>query len=143
MTPPEIAQAFAFLLAAGAVGMMVFFGAAVAPSVFRTLDRPVAGELMRVLFPKYYLALASTSLLAAVLSLAVSAFAALLLALAGLGFVWARLQLAPKIDGLRVAALAGEANAQAEFARLHRLSVRLNAVQLVLMLAGAARLAVG
>ncbi len=36
------------------IGSIVFFSFFTAPAVFKTLERPLAGELIGVLFPRYY-----------------------------------------------------------------------------------------
>ena len=36
------------------IGAVVFFSFFTAPAVFKTLDRPTAGELIGVIFPRYY-----------------------------------------------------------------------------------------
>jgi uncharacterized membrane protein len=37
------------------IGAVIFFSFFTAPAVFKTLDRPTAGNLISVLFPRYYL----------------------------------------------------------------------------------------
>ena len=41
-------------LAATLAGIMLFFAAVVTPAVFKTLERAEAGQVVRTLFPKYY-----------------------------------------------------------------------------------------
>ncbi|MCH7623826.1 MAG: DUF4149 domain-containing protein, partial [Nitrospinae bacterium] len=36
------------------LGAIIFFSFFTAPAVFKTLDRPTAGELVGVIFPRYY-----------------------------------------------------------------------------------------
>ena len=37
------------------IGVIVFFSAIIAPTVFKTLDEKSAGVFLRAFFPKYYL----------------------------------------------------------------------------------------
>jgi hypothetical protein len=139
----EVLRDLAFLLAAGTVGGMLFFGAGVAPVVFRVLEPETAGRLIRALFPRYYLGFALSCALAALLAAPVVLTAALLLAMAGAGFVYARQSLMPRINDLRDRAKAGEPGTQERFDRLHKVSVQLNMTQLVAILAALAMLAMG
>jgi hypothetical protein len=120
-------------------GSMVFFGAVVAPLVFRVLPAEAAGAFLRAFFPNYYV----WGFVVAVLAAASAAFAdrlslALCLVVAIL-FLLARQWLMPKINKARDAALSGDTTAQGRFDRLHRFSVVINALQLILLLAIAAR----
>ena len=46
---------FLFALSLGAaVGTIVFFSFLAAPAIFRTLPRPVAGDVTSAIFPRYY-----------------------------------------------------------------------------------------
>ena len=71
-------------LVSATVGAMLFFGAIVAPTAFRTLGEQGAGPFVRALFPKYYLVFAVTSGSGAVAAFAagapVSVFGLLLVA---------------------------------------------------------------
>src|SRR3546814_9324890 len=109
------------------LGTMLFFSFAVAPVVFRALERPQAARLMQALFPLYSLVI-----------LGLGAVAALTLGIAGdplhggvMAFVAAaaallRQGLLPRLDVLRPLKDAGDADAQASFARLHRASMIVN-----------------
>ncbi len=115
------------------IGGMLFFAAVVAPTVFRALPAEQAGPFLRRLFPRYYawgfVVAALATLLAAIAGAEPLAIA--VAALIALGFVIARQVLVPRINRARDAELAGDATAGRRFARLHRLSVSLNAVQLL------------
>jgi hypothetical protein len=121
-------------------GSMVFFGAVVAPLVFRVLPADAAGTFLRAFFPAYYIwgmALASVAALVAVFADPPSA--ALCIAV-GVLFVFVRQWLVPRINRARDASLAGDADAGKRFERMHRLSVAINMMQLVALLAVAVRL---
>ncbi|MDX1710058.1 MAG: DUF4149 domain-containing protein [Rhodovibrionaceae bacterium] len=122
----------AFLTSALAGGML-FFAFVFAPLVFRTLPAEAAGRLIRQVFPVYYRVSGATALAAGVLALPGAApwAGAVLLVIAAL-FAVARQGLMPRINALRDRELQGDAKAGARFARLHRLSVAINMVQLLL-----------
>lgn len=117
----------ALALTAVAFGGMLFFMAGVAPTVFRVLERPQAAELMRGLFPVYYLINGVVLLLAALALAPGAAYGPEVALLAGSGavFVLLRQALLPRLEARRA---AGD---QPGFARLHRLGVIVNLLQLV------------
>lgn len=109
------------------LGMMLFFGLVLAPTVFAKLPAETAGCLIRSLFPHYY---AIGFGLAIVGGLLVAPRpAAGLLFLTAIAFVLARQMLMPKINAAR------DAGETARFERLHRLSVIVNGVQIVALMA--------
>ncbi|MDJ0740084.1 MAG: DUF4149 domain-containing protein [Gammaproteobacteria bacterium] len=121
-------------------GSMLFFAAVVAPLVFRALSAAAAGAFLRAFFPRYYLWGIAVAAAAAALAAFVDwrAFAAC--AAVALLFVYARQSLMPKINAARDASQDGDAAAAARFERLHRISVLINAAQLLALLAIAAAL---
>ncbi|PLX38355.1 MAG: DUF4149 domain-containing protein [Hyphomicrobiales bacterium] len=124
----------ALVLAAFTLGIMLFFGAVVAPTAFRVFERTEAGRMMRALFPQYYLTAGASAVLGALAAVPASRFATVLLFLSAVGFLWLRQGLLPRIDRLRQKADAGDEEAQAGFTRLHKLSVRANLLQLVMII---------
>jgi hypothetical protein len=139
-----IAELIALILVAGVWGSMLFFGAVVAPAVFRSLDPPAAGSFIRQLFPRYYRVLGVACGVASMLlllALPQQAMALILLALVAGAFLGARHFMLPRINALRDAALAGDPAAERRFQRWHRASVGLNGVQLLIVLYVLARLA--
>lgn len=117
-------------------GSMLFFAVVVAPSVFRALPAEQAGKFLRLLFPRYYLwglALALLCCLAAWLATASVVITATCV-LVTLLFIYARQVLLPRINRARDAMLGGDAAAAQRFNRLHRLSVVINLLQLLLLL---------
>ena len=133
------------------IGAIVFQSAVVAPSVFVDLDEAAARSFLRTLFPRFFrLGLVCGALmLAALLGLGVFAgWTATTIALASVTSVMIILEaislmLVPHINAARDAGEAGDA----KFARLHRTSVVLTVVILLLGIAFlaivAARAAVG
>ncbi|MDP6709216.1 MAG: DUF4149 domain-containing protein [Alphaproteobacteria bacterium] len=117
----------AAFLTALVVGGMAFFSFAVAPIVFRSLDRAAAGALMARIFPVYYRVMAAASLVAAFLVFYRAE--ALWLGLLGFSFILIDLLLRPTIDRLRPARLAGDEAASRAFGRLHGFSAVLNLAQ--------------
>lgn len=120
------------VLVAFVFGAMLFFAAVVTPVLFRRLSREAAGEALRRLFPVYYLVLGCAAAAAALLyavDVSPASLDANLLAAVAAGFFFARYVLLPRINAVRPA--PGETNA--EFRRLHRLSVLLNLAQLLIM----------
>lgn len=134
----EIALSVANLAVAVQVGAIVFHSAVVAPSVFRQLDEASARRFLRTIFPRFYW-----------LGLYCGVVATVALGIAGLGsgsvviraclagaiimtlLEVASLRLTPVINAARD---AGESE-HARFASLHRLSVLLTLVVLVLGIA--------
>ena len=113
------------------LGAMVFFSGVMAPLIFTKLQADVAGRFIRQVFPWYYLtivALGSLAALAVVFSHPADAIALASVALAG---IVARQALMPSINRARDAVLAGESSAEKRFSRLHRLSVWINALQII------------
>lgn len=128
-------DAFTLLVAAVQVGVIGAVSALVAPTVFQALEQGTAGVFLRRLFPRYF---ATAAVLAALASVAAAlgghALAATLLAADALCFVAAR-ALVPAINAARD-------REDPAFARLHRISVVLNAAGLLLALAAIGLLSV-
>jgi uncharacterized membrane protein len=122
------------------IGAVVFFSFFTAPAVFKTLDRPTAGELIGVIFPRYYFLgyLCSTLLLITYLS-GVEAFSAWksgLILVIILGTFTAGMIVQPKARSLKIkiksASSEEDRNAfETRFRRLHSLSVQLNSTVLL------------
>lgn len=123
------------------LGGMVFFGAVMAPLVFTRLDAAASGPFIRATFPRYYLYVIIAAASGA-LGLAVAdSFSAAVLAVVAAVTLWLRQGLMPRINALRDADLGGDAGAASRFARLHRLSVMANGVQLLAVLGVMVRVA--
>ncbi len=125
------------------VGEIVCVSFVVAPALFQTLPVEMAGRAVSVIFPRYYVIGCGAGVLlvcaAAVLALAAAARGPWLLA-SGLGFgmlvmtAYATFIIQPRAETLRSQLPHGPtpgAEAQAEFDRLHRRAVQLNALTLL------------
>ena len=127
------------LVAVSAVfGGMAFFAFVYAPLVFIKLGTETGGRFLREVFPVYYVAMGAVSIAAAgALAFASAARGADALAMACIGIVFflARFVLLPVINRSRDAGHAGDIAAQKRFDRLHRLSVGVNLVQMLAVLA--------
>lgn len=124
----------ALYIVAATLGSMVFFAAGIAPAVFQSLPETEAGQFLRRLFPRYYLALilgAGAAGLGFAMTSPLSA--AICFIIAG-STGWVRQVLVPRINQLRDAELGGDAAAGHQFARLHRWSVGINMIQLLALL---------
>ena len=153
MTAPSLMVVFdsIFLIAMTAwVGSVLFFSFAVAPIVFKVLGAEGGGKFVRALFPRYYAwgaacgSVALPSLVAVPLAFPVMrgpwvGVQALAILSATLVMLYAGNSLTPAINAARDSGPSG----RGRFDRLHRRSVRLNAVVLViglgLLIAFAAR----
>lgn len=139
MTALDIAG---LLAAALCFGGMVFFAAITAPMVFIHLNAENAGKLIRAIFPWYYLYVIVTAGIAGVAYAPTTPFVSAGFAMAFLGALYARQGLMPKINAERDKARAGDTAADARFEKLHKLSVRINAVGLAGALVGVVLIAV-
>jgi hypothetical protein len=131
----DLAQSLVLLL----LGGMLFFPIVVAPVVLMALPEAQAGIFLRAMFPRYYVFMIVLSLVASAMYQlsegAVVSVAALVCLGVGLSTLWVRQGLLPRINAARDAQLAGDANAGEAFDRGHKLSVAINIVQLVLLVA--------
>jgi uncharacterized membrane protein len=128
------------------VGAIIFFSFFTAPAVFKTLDRPIAGELIGVIFPRYYflgyicsILLLTTYLLG---GQAVSAWKVGLILVIILGTFTAGMVVQPKARNLKMKIKSAGSeeerkSCETRFRRLHSLSVQLNSA---ILLAGLALL---
>ena len=129
------------------LGGMLFFPSVVAPVVFKALPEEQAGTFLRAMFPRYYSFIILLGVAACVsYALAESGRGGSVLAptvgITGLVVVstlWVKQSLLPKINAARDAELAGDASAGASFNTMHRLSVVINMLQLLALVAIAAK----
>jgi hypothetical protein len=113
------------------LGTMVFFSGVIAPLIFTKLDADVAGRFIRQVFPWYYLTVIILSSLAALSLFLFHFWDAIALACVALAGILARQVLMPQINRARDASLTGDSAAAPRFSRLHRLSVWINALQII------------
>ncbi len=131
----RVLRALTVVAVAGWLGIMAFFSFAVAPLVFRTLDRAVAGQAVAAVLPRYYAwgeALCAVALASAVIQVVSGgdgrlrplASAALCGVMLGL-LVWASAVVLPGAEAAR------RARDDGGFARAHRAAVQLNGATMV------------
>lgn len=127
-------EVIALYVIAGTLGAMLFFAIGVAPTVFQALPAEQAGLFLRKLFPRYYLSLIIGSTAGGLLWLGTQPLASGVCLLIAVSTLWIRQWLVPRINALRDRELSGDVSAGEEFARLHRLSVTINLLQLLALL---------
>jgi hypothetical protein len=139
---------FLHLLAVGLwIGEIVFFSFVGAPAVFQVLERARAGDVTSAIFPRYYALGLGAGLVGTLTALGLAArasapgrwrAAALALALGVAMTAIAGWRLTPRARALRPTLQTAPADdpVHAEFARLHRLAVGLNAGTLLVALVG-------
>ena len=113
------------------VGVIVFFSAIIAPTVFKTLDEKSAGVFLRAFFPKYYLfaIVIGLAALASIMIFNIEMSNILYIAIVSMTIlsIISRFMI-PIINNARD---MGEKGKQ-KFNRLHALSVSLNVITLVI-----------
>jgi hypothetical protein len=124
-----------FVVAVGVwLGAMMFFASVVAPTVFGTLEPQLAGQMIRRVFPRYYLFGLICLTVATLASLAASAASSwmIIACTAMLGATWyAREVLMPQVNAARDAMVERNETHSPEFDRLHQRSVQLNTAEMV------------
>lgn len=115
------------------LGSMVFFSAVVAPLIFAKLPADTAGRFIRCVFPWYYVIIISVGALAATCLFVRTMADAIAVAAVALAAVFARQWLMPCINRARDGATSGFSADAQRFARLHRCSVWINALQVVVL----------
>jgi len=129
----DVLSALAGIVAAIQLGGMLFFAFVFAPLVFMKLPAESAGPFIRQVFPVYYAVGLGGSALGALLAALPAWPEAIALVIVSAGFVVARQGLMPRMNRLRDADLAGDESAKQPFARLHRASVILNLIQMIVV----------
>ncbi|MEM6901850.1 MAG: DUF4149 domain-containing protein [Pseudomonadota bacterium] len=116
------------------LGAMIFFPSVVAPTVFKVLSGADAGKFLRRLFVGYYTYLIVASGIGAIL-LFRDPVAALAIGAITLSTLWVKQILMPKLNAWRDAELDGDDAAKVKFAQGHRLSVIINVIQMLVLIA--------
>ena len=113
------------------IGVIVFFSAIIAPTVFKTLDEKSAGVFLRAFFPKYYLfaIVIGLAALASIMIFNIEMSNILYIAIVSMTIlsIISRFMI-PIINNARD---MGEKGKQ-KFNRLHAMSVSLNVITLVI-----------
>ena len=113
------------------IGVIVFFSAIIAPTVFKTLDEKSAGVFLRAFFPKYYLfaIVIGLAALASIMIFNIEMSNILYIAIVSMTILSIISKfMIPIINNARD---MGEKGKQ-KFNRLHALSVSLNVITLVI-----------
>ena len=110
------------------LGGLIFFSGLVAPSVFTSLDEKNARVFLRGIFPKLYLFAGIFSLLISLILFFINNFLYFIYFIITIGYFYSRQFLMIKINE------ASDQNNQKEFKKLHRFSVLIFIVQILLML---------
>ena len=132
---------FVYILSlVGWVGIIIIFSFFIAPIIFKLLDREKAGEVVGVIFPKYYF-LGYVCAVMTLLSLLVSTQELfgpkqILLFIMIVGWFYAGLVVSPKsrnLKALRQSASSAEEKESCEvkFKKVHSLAVKLNGTVLL------------
>ena len=117
------------------LGVMISFGATVAPTVFSVLEPDAAGRFLRALFPKLYMFCGITSGVAAILyTLSTSILQAILVGLVSVLFFFSRGPLTRRVNEARDDEIAGVEGAKARFDKLHKRSVRIFGTQALMLI---------
>ncbi|MAI98661.1 MAG: hypothetical protein CMH67_03605 [Nisaea sp.] len=131
----DILMVLGFQLVALLLGAMLFFSVVIAPLVFTGLDAETAGAFIRRLFPWYYLSIIVLAAPAAALLAPAAPYPGMIIAAVAAGAIIARQVLMPQLNRLRDLALGGDARSDQRFNQLHKLSVVINALQLLALIA--------
>ena len=113
------------------IGVIVFFSAIIAPTVFKTLDEKSAGVFLRAFFPKYYLFAIVIGLAALALIMIFNIEMSNILYIAIVSMTVLSIISRFMIPIINNARDMGEKGKQ-KFNRLHALSVSLNVITLVI-----------
>ena len=131
-------QAILICLIGLLLGIMLFFAAAVAPTVFRSLPAEHAGSYLRGIFPVYYSWGIILALLISFMAYGTDITVFVMASTIAVLFIFSRQGLLPKINLARDARLAGSPDGEARFRRLHLLSVLINLGNMLLLIISAA-----
>ena len=109
------------------LGGLIFFSALVAPNVFTSLDEKNARIFLRGIFPKLYFFAGIFSLLISLILFFINNFLSFIFFIITIGYFYSRQFLMIKINE------ASDQKNQKEFKKLHRFSVLIFIVQILLM----------
>ena len=109
------------------LGGLIFFSALVAPSVFTSLDEKNARVFLRSIFPKLYLFAGIFSLFISLILFFINNFLSFIFFIITIGYFYSRQFLMIKINE------ASDQKNQKEFKKLHRFSVLIFVIQILLM----------
>jgi amino acid transporter len=121
--------------ATGLLFVMLFFSISITRNVHKTLDRENAGNLLRIIFPEYFFWGVCISFLSTILFFfSKQNLQTIIIFVVFLSSVFSRYFLIPRIDNARNLMITGNENASKKFSNLHRISVSINLLQIILLL---------
>ncbi len=122
------------LISALLLGSMIFFAVLVAPSVHKLLDAENASRYSSDLFPRFYLWGIALSGLGTLFAVYHRSAAFLLIGIVLCGYIYSRQWLNPKINRAKEVWLSSDSpQDKAQFDKLHKQSVLINTIQIVLL----------
>ena len=110
------------------LGGLIFFSMLVAPNVFSSLDEKNARVFLRGIFPKLYLYAGVLSLFVSLILFFINNYLSFIFFIITIGYFYSRQFLMLKINE------ASDQKNQKEFKKLHRFSVLIFIVQILLMI---------
>ena len=110
------------------LGGLIFFSMLVAPNVFSSLDEKNAKVFLRGIFPKLYLYAGVLSLFVSLILFFINNYLSFIFFIITIGYFYSRQFLMLKINE------ASDQKNQKEFKKLHRFSVLIFIVQILLMI---------
>ena len=125
----QIFNNFSAFLIPFLIGSLIFFSAIVAPNTFKSLDEKNARLFIRNLFPKLYSYAAVLSLIISITLLRNPLFYSFIFFIITLGYLYSKFFLMIKINN------AADKKDTKKFNILHRFSVIIFVLQLILMIA--------
>ena len=121
--------------ATGLLFVMLFFSISIARNVHKILDRENAGNLLRIIFPEYFFWGVCTSFFSTILFLfSEQNLQTIIMFVVFMSSVFSRYFLISRIDNARNLMIAGDEKASKRFSTLHRISVSINLLQIILLL---------
>ena len=128
-------EVLANILAAGTLFIMLFFSISVARNVHKALDKENAGILLRILFPEYFFWGFIFSLISGLLYLFEgNTIRFLVMLIIASMAAFSRYYLVTRINKNRDLMIQGNPKAVKEFSSLHKISVSINVIQIILLL---------
>ena len=121
------------LIIGSILGFMIFFPVVVAPVVFNILDEKQSSLFLRSFFPKYYLFGILLTLIALIMSIFekdVVIFLEFTLIL--VGFLFSRQILTPAINKAKDEIIESNEKSKIKFEKLHKFSVTINVLQMII-----------
>ena len=115
------------------LGSLIFFSTVVAPNTFQNLDKKNSRKFIRSIFPKLYLWSIFISLVIFLCLIKLNVFYSFLFFIILLGYVYSKTFLIKRINKVGDKNLMKETEKK-EFENLHRLSVFIFLLQIILML---------